>query len=67
MKTKPTLSRVIGCGLALYGFSYGLYWAAAWLIGSPSGFRDLWAKALILPGIALTAFYFNTTNRPRGN
>lgn len=54
-------------GLALYVFSYGLYWAAAWVIGSPHEFRHLWAKSLIPLGVVLAALYFNKTNQSRGN
>ena len=65
MKRQPSLLLVVLRGLALYAFAYALYWGAAWMIGSPHEFRNLWAKSLILPGIAAAAFYFNKTNQTR--
>ncbi len=67
MKTSPSLPVLVLRGVALYGFAYACYWGAAYLVGSPHDFRHLWAKALILPGIAAAAYYFNTTNTRRGN
>lgn len=61
---KPSLPAIILRGVALYALAYGCYWGAAWLVGSPHEFRNLWAKALILPGIAAAAFYFNKTDIP---
>ena len=67
MKSKSGIPILILRGLVLYALAYGLYWGAAWMVGSPHEFRNLWAKALILPGIAAAAFYFNKTNQSRGN
>lgn len=53
------------CGLALYLFSYGLYWGAAWMVGSPHELRNLWAKALIPVAVLAAAYYFNQTNGRR--
>ena len=53
-------------GLALYVVSYGLYWAAAWAIGSPHEFRNLWAKSLIPLCVVGAAMYFNKTNHTSG-
>ena len=66
MKTKPSVFVRVGRGLALYTVSYGLYWAAAYGIGSPHEFRNLWAKSLIPLGVVLAAYYFNKTNRTHG-
>ena len=65
VKTKLSLWALIGCGLALYAFSYGMYWGAAWMVGSPHEFRHLWAKALIPVGVLAAAYYFNPTNQKR--
>ncbi len=67
MKTSPSLPVLALRGVGLYLFAYACYWGAGWLVGSPHGFRNLWAKALILPGIAAAAYYFNKTNGRRGN
>ena len=63
---KPRVLVLVLRGVALYAFGYACYWGAAWLVGSPHDFRHLWAKALLLPGIAAAAFYFNKTNQTRG-
>ena len=65
MKTS-SIAIVILRGLALYVFSYAMYWGAAWMVGSPREFSDLWAKALIPVGVVAAAFYFNQTNQRRG-
>jgi len=67
MKSSPSLPVLALRGVALYLFAYACYWGAGWLVGSPHEFRNLWAKALILPGIAAAAYYFNKTNGRRGN
>ena len=66
VKPEPSLLILTLRGLALYGFSYSLYWAAAWVIGSPHEFRNLWAKSLLPLGVVLAAMYFNKTNQTRG-
>lgn len=66
MKRKPSIAIVILRGLALYAVSYGMYWGAAWMVGSPHEFSNLWAKALIPVGVVAAAFYFNQTNPRRG-
>ena len=66
MKTEPTPLVLVLRGLLLYAFSLGCYWGAAWMIGSPREFSNLWAKALIPVGVAAAAFYFNKTNQSRG-
>lgn len=66
MKTKPSIAVIILRGAALYAFSYAMYWGAAWMVGSPHGFANLWAKALIPVGVVAAAFYFNQTNPRRG-
>ncbi|MGI4789883.1 MAG: hypothetical protein ACRYFS_13650 [Janthinobacterium lividum] len=66
MKTKPGLLVMALRGLALYAFSYALYWSAAWEIGGPHEFRNLWAKSLIPLGVVIAALYFNKTNQTRG-
>ena len=66
MKTKPSVPIMILRGLALYAFSYGMYWGAAWMVGSPREFSNLWAKALIPVAVVAAAFYFNQTNQRRG-
>ncbi len=67
MKTSPSLLLMVLRGVGLYAVAYACYWGAAWLVGSPHEFRNLWGKALILPGIAAAAYYFNKTNGRRGN
>ncbi len=67
MKTKPSIAIVILRGAALYAFSYGMYWGAAWMVGSPCEFSNLWAKALIPVAVVAAAYYFNQTNQKRGN
>lgn len=67
MKTNPSVAVLILRCLALYAFSYGMYWGAAWMVGSPHGFSNLWAKALIPVAVVAAAFYFNQTNKKRGN
>ncbi len=67
VKTNHSVPTLIAYALALYAFAYTLYWGAAWLVGGPHEFRNLWAKALLLPAIAAAAYYFNKTNTPRGN
>ena len=67
MKTKVSVAVILLRGAGLYLFAYACYWGAAQLVGSPHEFRNLWAKALILPGIAAAAYYFNKTNTRRGN
>ena len=54
-------------GAALYAFSYGMYWGAAWMVGSPHEFVNLWAKSLTPVGVVAAAYYFNHTNKKRGN
>ena len=66
-KRKASWPVLILRGVALYVLAYACYWGAAQLVGSPHEFRHLWAKALILPGIAAAAYYFNQTNTRRGN
>lgn len=66
MKTKPSIAVIIFRVAALYAFSYGMYWGAAWMVGSPHEFPNLWAKALIPVGVVAAAFYFNKTNQTRG-
>ena len=65
MKT-PSIAIVILRGLALYAFSYAMYWGAASMVGSPREFSNLWTKALIPVGVVAAAFYFNQTNQRRG-
>lgn len=65
MNLKPSLWVLIGRGLALYAFSYGMYWGAAWMVGSPHELRNLWAKALIPVAVLAAAYYFNQTNGRR--
>ena len=65
VKTRPGPLVLALRGLALYAVSYGLYWGAAWGIGSPHEFRNLWAKALIPLAVVLAAMYFNKTNQMR--
>ncbi len=65
MKRSPRLPVMIGCALALYAFSYALYWGAAWMVGSPHGFVNLWAKALLPVAVLGAAYYFNQTNGRR--
>lgn len=67
MKTKPIIAVIILRGVALYAFSYGMYWGAAWMVGSPREFSNLWAKALIPVAVVAAAYYFNLTNQKRGN
>lgn len=67
MKRKPGIAVIILRGLALYVFSYAMYWGAAWMVGSPHEFSNLWAKALIPVGVVAAAYYFNQTNQKRGN
>jgi hypothetical protein len=62
VKTKPSVFTMAWRGLALYAVSYGLYWAAAWGIGSPHEFRNLWAKSLIPLAVVLAAMYLDKTN-----
>ena len=66
-KRKASLPALALRGIGLYVFAYACYWGAGWLVGSPHDFRHLWAKALILPGIAAAAYYFNKTNVRRVN
>lgn len=66
MKIKPSLSIILLRGAALYAFSYALYWGAAYMVGSPREFANLWAKALTPVGVVAAAFYFNQTNQRRG-
>lgn len=65
MKTKPSLFVIILRVVAFYAFSYGMYWGAAWLIGSPHEFANLWAKSLTPVAVVAAAFYFNQTNKRR--
>jgi uncharacterized membrane-anchored protein len=66
VKPKPSILVVVLRILALYAFSYALYWGAAWMIGSPHEFANLWAKALTPVAVVAAAFYFNQTNQRRG-
>ena len=66
MKPKPGIAIVILRVLALYAFSYAMYWGAAYMVGSPREFSNLWAKALTPVGVVAAAFYFNQTNQRRG-
>ena len=66
VKTNPKVWVIVLRGLALYAFSYGMYWGAAWMVGSPHEFRNLWAKALIPVSVLAAAYYFNLTNQRRG-
>lgn len=66
MKRKPSIAVIILRGAALYAFSYAMYWGAAWMVGSPREFSNLWAKALVPVGVVAAAFYFNRTNPRRG-
>lgn len=66
MKPKPSVPIILLRGAALYAFSYAMYWGAAWMVGSPHEFVNLWAKALIPVAVVAAAFYFNQTNQRRG-
>ncbi len=66
MKPKPSLGIIILRGLAIYAVSYGLYWCAAYGVGSPHEFRALWGKSLTPLAVAAAAYYFNKTNKTRG-
>ncbi len=63
----PSIVVIILRVVTLYAFSYAMYWGAAWLIGSPHEFPNLWAKALTPVAIVAAAYYFNRTNQKRGN
>jgi hypothetical protein len=63
VKAKTSLLIIVLRGAAVYAVSYGLYWWAASMIGSPQDFRSLWAKALTPLGVMAAAYYFNRTDQ----
>ena len=67
MKRKASWPVIILRGMGLYAAGYACYWGVADALGLPHEFRNLWTKALILPGIAAAALYFNKTseNKPK--
>jgi hypothetical protein len=60
---KPTLLVIVLRGVLLYAASYGLYWGASFMVGSPHDFRSLWGKAALPMIVYLVVVYFNWTNK----
>ena len=67
MKRKAGWPVIALRGVALYAVGYGCYWGVADALGLPHEFHNLWTKALILPGVAGAALYFNMTSENDAN